>query len=45
MFEALAVLAMIWIAISAVYFMKNKKSTGREQDYVWVGEGKHPFEK
>ena len=45
MLESLAVLAMVWIAMSAVYVLKNKKSTGKEEDYVWVGEGKHPFKK
>ncbi|MEE9525793.1 MAG: hypothetical protein V3V78_04280 [Candidatus Woesearchaeota archaeon] len=45
MLESIAVLAMIWIAISAVYMLKNKKATGKEQDYVWIGEGKHPFKK
>ncbi|MBW2996695.1 hypothetical protein KY332_05360 [Candidatus Woesearchaeota archaeon] len=45
MLESLAVLAMVWIAISAVYFLKNKKATGTDDQYLWVGEGKHPFKK
>ena len=45
MLESVAVIAFIWIAISAVYMLKNKKSTGKEEDYVWVGQGNHPFKK
>ena len=44
MIENIAVLALIWISISAVYFFKNKKPI-TEDKYVWVGMGKDPFRK
>ncbi|MBR9691543.1 hypothetical protein GOV06_02055 [Candidatus Woesearchaeota archaeon] len=46
MIEEIAALAMIWIAISAVYLLKNKKtSPAQKHEYIWVGEGKNPFKK
>ena len=45
MFEAIAILGMIWISISAVYMIKNRIATGKEEDYVWIGNGNHPFKK
>ena len=44
MIESVAVLALIWIAITAVYFLKNRKPAV-EDKYVWVGVGKDPFRK
>ncbi len=45
MIEALAILAIIWIAISAVYMFKNKYSRTSENSYIWMGPGKNPFKK
>jgi hypothetical protein len=35
---------MIWIAMSAVYFLKNR-SVPVEDVYIWVGPGEDPFKK
>ena len=43
MIESIAVLAMIWIAMSAVYLLKNKKTKPEKKEYIWVGPGKNPF--
>jgi hypothetical protein len=41
MIEAITGLAMIWIAVSAIYFFKNRKP--KEEKYIWVGPGEDPF--
>ena len=43
MMETIAGVGMICIAISAVYFLKNRKQP--EEKYIWVGQGKDPFKK
>jgi len=45
MIEAIAASAMIWIALSAVYLLKNKKASSAEGKYIWVGPGEDPFKK
>ncbi len=46
MIETLSVLALIWIALSAIYLLKNKKPTQhKEGKYIWIGPGEDPFKK
>jgi hypothetical protein len=46
MIEAIATVALIWIAMTAVYLMKNRKpKTTAKHHYIWVGPGKNPFKK
>jgi len=45
MIEAIAILAMIWIAVSAVYMLKNRSSKTSENRYIWMGPGESPFKK
>ena len=46
MMEAIAVLGMICIAMSAVYLLKNRKTKPTpEGKYIWVGPGDDPFKK
>ena len=44
MIENIAVLALIWIAMSSVLLMKRKRNLFNNGKYIWVGKGKNPFE-
>jgi len=45
MIENIAVLALIWVAMSAILLLKRKKGLFKTGKYIWVGEGKNPFKK
>jgi hypothetical protein len=44
MIENIAVLAFVWTAMSAVLLLKRRKTAPNQGKYIWMGEGKNPFE-